>query len=169
MTALELDDVGASYADPLSVLEYCCAERDWAYERDNNDELMVAAPGSWNAYQLRAYWHREDQVVQLACMLDIRVPDTKRAAIYETLGLINERLWLGHFEMWAQDGSILFRHAVVVDDDGSGLSSLQAHTILEAVIGECERYYPVFQFVLWAGKRPSEAMEAALLDPQGEA
>ncbi|HLU91345.1 MAG TPA: YbjN domain-containing protein [Pedomonas sp.] len=170
MTALELDDVGASYADPLSVLEYCCSERDWAYERDNNDELIVAAPGSWNAYQLRAFWHRDDQVVQLACMLDIRVPDAKRAAIYETLGLINERPWLGHFEMWAQDGSILFRHAIVMDDDDeSSLSSSQAHTLLESIVAECERYYPVFQFVLWAGKRPAEAMEAALLDPQGEA
>lgn len=169
MPALEIDDVGPSFADPLSVIEVCCGERDWAFEREGGDEMIIAAPGSWNAYQMRAFWHREDQVVQLACMLDIRAPEGKRAAIYETLGLINERLWLGHFEMWAQDGSIMFRHATVVDEDGSGMSLAQAQTLLDAVIDECERYYPVFQFVLWAGKRPAEAMEAALLDPMGEA
>lgn len=169
MTALDLDDVTSSLNDPLSVLEYCCSERDWAFERDNSDELMIAAPGSWSAYQMRAFWHREDQVVQLACMMDIRVPDNKRLAMYETLGLINERLWLGHFEMWAQEGDLLFRHATIVDDDGIGLSASQAHTLLESMIAECERYYPVFQFVLWAGKKPAEAIEASLLEPAGEA
>ena len=31
-------------------------------------------------------------------------PSDKRAAIYETIGLINEQLWLGHFELWATLG-----------------------------------------------------------------
>ena len=36
-------------------------------------------------------------------------------------------------------------------------------------IEECERFYPVFQFVLWAGKTPQEAISAALIETQGEA
>jgi hypothetical protein len=34
---------------------------------------------------------------------------------------------------------------------------------------ECERFYPVFQFVLWGGKSPAEAISAALIDTAGEA
>jgi hypothetical protein len=34
---------------------------------------------------------------------------------------------------------------------------------------ECERFYPVFQFVLWGGKSPGEAIAAALIDTHGEA
>ena len=33
----------------------------------------------------------------------------------------------------------------------------------------CERYYPAFQFVVWAGKSASEAMSAAMFDTEGEA
>ena len=44
-----------------------------------------------------------------------------------------------------------------------------AETLVEASIEECERFYPVFQFVLWADKTPQEAIAAALIDTQGEA
>ena len=65
---------------------------------------------------------------------------------------------------------MLVRHATLLDgDDDVGLSLDQAETLVEAAIDECERYYPVFQFVLWAGKKPAEALDAALIDTVGEA
>ena len=36
-------------------------------------------------------------------------------------------------------------------------------------IHACERYYPAFQFVVWAGKSAPEAMSAAMFDTEGEA
>jgi hypothetical protein len=101
---------------------------------------------------------------------DIRVASDKRAAVYETIGLINEQLWLGHFELWASSGLVLFRHAALLEgEEGAVLTLQQAETLVEAAIEECERFYPVFQFVLWAGKTPQEAIAAALIETQGEA
>ncbi|MFL6856664.1 MAG: YbjN domain-containing protein, partial [Allosphingosinicella sp.] len=94
----------------------------------------------------------------------------KRAAVYETIGLINEQLWLGHFELWANSGLVLFRHATLLEGEERGTLTLpHAETLVEAAIEECERFYPVFQFVLWAGKTPQEAIAAALIETQGEA
>ena len=95
---------------------------------------------------------------------DIKVAAEKRAAIYEALGLINEQLWLGHFEMWSGSGLIVFRHATHARRGRQRLSFEQAEAIAEAAIEECERFYPVFQFVLWGGKSPGEAIAAALID-----
>ena len=53
--------------------------------------------------------------------------------------------------------------------DGDGLSLEQAEAIAEAAMEECERFYPVFQFVLWGGKSPGEAIAAAMIDTHGEA
>ena len=115
-------------------------------------------------------WRAEDQVLQFLAFPDIKVAAEKRAAIYEALGLINEQLWLGHFEMWSGSGLIVFRHATILDArDGDGLSLDQAEAIAEAAMEECERFYPVFQFVLWGGKSPGEAISAALIDTHGEA
>jgi hypothetical protein len=115
-------------------------------------------------------WRPEDQVLQFLAFPDIKVAPEKRQAIYESLGLINEQLWLGHFEMWSGSGLIIFRHSTVLDTrDGEGLSLEQAEAIAEAALEECERFYPVFQFVLWGGKCPGEAIAAALIDSHGEA
>ncbi len=58
----------------------------------------------------------------------------------------------------------------MVDGGEDGTISLSATELLvESAIEECERFYPVFQFVLWGGKTPREALAAALIETQGEA
>jgi protein gp37 len=44
-----------------------------------------------------------------------------------------------------------------------------AQALVESAIDECDRFYPAFQFVLWGGKTPREALEAAMVDAAGEA
>lgn len=70
--------------------------------------------------------------------------------------------------MWSGSGLIVFRHAALVGA-GDGLTFEQAEAIAEAALEECERFYPVFQFVLWGGKSPTEAISAALIETVGEA
>ena len=160
-------------AAPIDMLEHYFGQHGWAFERTGDEEITASVAASWANFQLRAMWREEDCVLQFIAMPDIRVPDAKRQVMYETLGLINEQLWIGHFEMWAADGTLLFRHATLLDsdeeDEDIDLTMGQCEMLVEAAIDECERYYPVFQFVLWAGKSPAEAIEAALLDTVGEA
>jgi hypothetical protein len=154
---------------PIDMLEHYFNAHGWAYER-GDEEIVANFQGSWAQYELRAIWREDDHVLQFLALPDIRVPSDKRAATYETIGLINEQLWLGHFELWTSSGLVLFRHAALLDgDDGAGLTLHQAETLVEASIEECERFYPVFQFVLWADKTPQDAIAAALIETQGEA
>ena len=150
------------------MLEQYFEARGWAAERTGEGEIVASATGSWAQYELRGVWRSEDQVLQFLAFPDIKVAVEKRAAIYEALGLINEQLWLGHFEMWSASGLIVFRHAALVGDDDN-LSFDQAEAIAEAALEECERFYPVFQFILWGGKSPGEAIAAALIETAGEA
>ena len=41
--------------------------------------------------------------------------------------------------------------------------------LVDIAVTECERFYPAFQFVIWGGKSPVEAMTAAMLETEGEA
>lgn len=155
---------------PIDMLEQYFAAHGWECERAGDEEIVAHFQGSWTQYELRAVWRDEDRVLQFLALPDIRVTSDKRVAIYETLGLINEQLWLGHFEMWASSGMILFRHAALLDGQGDAALTLeQAETLVEAAIDECERFYPVFQFVLWADKSPQDAIASALIETQGEA
>ncbi|GAB4132760.1 MAG: hypothetical protein Kow00104_18010 [Rhodothalassiaceae bacterium] len=63
----------------------------------------------------------------------------------------------------------MFRHATIADEESTGISGTHLATIVETALSECERFYPVFQFVLWGGKTPREALDAAMLETMGEA
>lgn len=168
MTTLIADELTTPDDNPLDLVEDLANANDWLFDR-TDDELTAAVTGSYCEYQLRFFWREAERVLQLACVFDGRAPDSKRSAIYETIGLINERLWLGHFEMWCDEGLLMYRHATIADDDGQGLSCNHLATMVETALSECERFYPVFQFVLWAGKAPREALDAAMLETMGEA
>jgi hypothetical protein len=107
-------------------------------------------------------------VLQLLCLPEIRVPDAKRKAAYELLALVNEQLWLGHFDIWSNGGVLLYRHGLMLGQDGM-LSLSMAQLAVESAVAECDRFYPAFQFVLWGDKKPKDALAAALVDAAGEA
>ena len=50
-----------------------------------------------------------------------------------------------------------------------GFSSTSAfiRAAVEAAIDECDRFYPVFQFILWGDKTPAEALASAMVDAAG--
>lgn len=154
----------------IDMLEQHFEAHGWSHERIADEEIVANFQGSWTQYELRAIWREEDDVLQFLALPDVRVAADKRAAIYEAVGLINEQLWIGHFEMWSSSGMIVFRHAALLDGRDEGVLTIeQAETLIEAAIDECERFYPVFQFVLWGDKSPQEAIAAALIETQGEA
>ena len=155
-------------AAPLDMLASLFEAREWPFEYAGEDEISAEIKGSWATYQLQGIWRGEDRVLQLICLPDVRVPEAKRTAIYEALALINEQLWVGHFDMWSNGGVVLYRHGLVLGDEGL-LGPGQAQLVIEGALEECDRFYPVFQFILWGDKAPADALAAALVDAAGEA
>lgn len=159
------------FTNPVDMVEHIATIHDWTFERSAPDELTLTVAGTWCDYHISLTWRDDLEALHLACAFDFKVPKLRLGEIYKLMALINEQLWLGHFELWSASGLVLFRHAALLEDgEESGTLSLQqAETLVEAAIEECERFYPVFQFVLWADKTPQEAIAAALIETQGEA
>lgn len=155
-------------AAPIEMLSALFDARGWQSEIVSEDELVGEVQGSWTKYQLRAIWRAADNVLQFLCLPDIRVTSEKKHSAYELLSLVNEQVWLGHFDIWSQGDVLIYRHGALLGDDGM-LSILQAQSLVENAIDECDRFYPAFQFVLWGDKSPRGALEAAMVDAAGEA
>lgn len=168
MRVAEEDYSGGDDAAPVDMLAALFEARGWAYESVSEDEICGEIQGSWAKYQLRAIWREEDSVLQLLCLPDVRVADNKRAVATELMALVNEQMWLGHFDIWSNGGVLLYRHGTILGDDGL-LSLSQAQALVETAIDECDRFYPAFQFVLWGDKSPRAALDSALVDAAGEA
>jgi hypothetical protein len=167
---IDHNEMAQNSGSPIDVLEQWFAAHSWSHERVGDEEIVAGCDGSWGQYELRGIWRDDDRVLQFLAFPDIRVTEAQYSAIYETIGLINEQLWLGHFELWSGNGSLVFRHAALLDgQDEPTLNSDQADLLIDTAAGELDRFYPVFQFVLWGGKSPSEAIAAAMVETQGEA
>lgn len=160
-----LTDCDLVTSDPIDLIEQIVASNDWPFDRSAG-ELSVAVTGSWCDYHFGFTFRDAERALQMTCAFDQRVPPNRRGEIYTLLGMINEQLWLGHFDLWSEDGVILFRHASLI---GRQADSAVCGELIELAISTCERFFPAFQFVLWGGKSPELALAATLLEPQGEA
>ena len=162
------DESASDDAAPVEMLAALFEARGWTHEHVSDDEIVGEVKGSWASYEIRCIWRAEDRVLQVLCLPDVRVPDTKMAALHEVMALINEQVWLGHFDIWSNGGVLLYRHALLLGDDGL-LSLGHAQVAIEAAVDECDRFYPAFQFILWGDKSPADALASALVDAAGEA
>ncbi len=155
-------------ANPLDVLEQIVTANEWVFERRSDSEMAAEAPGKWCDYRLYFSWSQEISAMHFSCTFDLKVPAGKREKLFELLALANEKLWIGHFGIDSDDGVPVFRHAVLLRG-APGASAESLEDMVDIAITECERFFPAFQFVLWGGKPPGEALQAAMLDCVGEA
>ena len=155
-------------ANPLDVMEQIVAANEWAFDRRSESEMAAEAPGRWCDYGLYFNWSHEISAMHFTCAFDLKVPEKQRGVLYELLALANEKLWIGHFGLETEDGIPVFRHSVLLRG-APGASAESLEDMIDIAITECERFFPAFQFVLWGGKPPAEALAAAMLECVGEA
>ena len=133
-----------------------------------SDEITIVSRGEWTDYQLSFTWMPEIEALHLACAFDMKIPPARRAEVQKLIAAMNEQLWIGHFDLWTHTGMIMHRQALVLPNALTA-STAQCEAMLVGAIHACERYYPAFQYVVWAGKSAAEAMGAAMFDTEGEA
>jgi hypothetical protein len=113
-------------------------------------------------------WQADVSSMFFSCHFDMKVPETRRQEICDLLAHANERLWLGHFDLMAEEGAIMYRHTIPLRGL-SGASVEQLEDLVEAALMECDRIYPALQMVVWGGMPVREALDTALLETVGEA
>jgi len=154
--------------NPLDLIEDVVVSNDWSYNRTDSDTLYVEVGGEWCDYQLTLAWSPDCHLLQYTWTYNIKIPTKKYALIYSLLNKINLNLSAGHFELWADDGWIMYRNSLI-SFDYSSITSEKVDYILSSSLEDCDKYYPTFQFLLWGNKTPTQAIESSLLETQGEA
>ena len=155
-------------SNPLDVVEEIVGANEWAFDRANDDELVVEITGRHCDYRLFFIWRQDLSALHFTCVFDARVASPRRGEVHELLALVNEKLWLGHFDLCQEDGVPMFRHTILLRG-ARGASVEQLEDLVDVALNECERFYPAFQFVVWGGKRAGDALSAAMFDTVGEA
>lgn len=154
-------------SNPVDIVEQVASTNDWAADRTNEDELTMSIAGTWADYHVSLNWREDLESLHIACAFDFKVPENRLAEVYRLIANINEQMWLGHFDIWANEGLVMFRHGLMLH--GTSATPSQCEALLRAGLEACERYYQAFQFVVWAGKDSRHALASAMFETEGRA
>ncbi len=165
---LGLNALDRAAFNPIDQLEDMVLANDWRFERSGDCELTIDFNGSWCDFHLCFIWHEGAGAMLFSCHFDQKVPQSRRRRIEELLTRVNERLWLGHFDIIAEDGLMLFRHTLPLRGV-SGVATEQFEDLVETAVQESERLYPAVQLVLWGGRGVEDAIRAIDLEAEGTA
>ncbi|MEM0908785.1 MAG: YbjN domain-containing protein [Pseudomonadota bacterium] len=167
MSLIDHDEFTLS-VNPIDRIEEVANGNDWTYERAGEDEITISIAGRWSAYHV-AFTHMDEfDSLHIAVAFDLKVTEPRFTEVVRLLALVNERMWMGHFDLWSKEGVVIFRHTqLLAGEDVPASGHVQA--LLTHAVETCDSHYQAFQFVVWAGKSAQEALESALFETAGEA
>ena len=95
--------------DPLDTVEMVASIRDWTYERSDN-EVSIIAKGQWSDYQISVTWVDDFEGINIVCGFDLKFQERHKNNILHLVSSINNQMWLGHFDIWIDEGIVLYRN-----------------------------------------------------------
>jgi hypothetical protein len=166
MSLLEIDL--SREAHPVDVIEAVANANEWAFERAGDDEIAISVAGNWTDYHISFSWMEDFEALHLACAFDIKVTEPRVTEVMRLLALINEQMLFGHFDLWEQEGAIMFRQALMLNG-GVEPTGQQVEVLLSTALEACECYFQAFQFVVWSGVSARDALQSVLFETHGTA
>ena len=97
---------------PVDLVEHVASVHDWAFDRLGDDEISIVVKGRGCDYTVSFTWMDDIESLHLACAFDAKIPKRRRSDLLQILALVNEQLWIGHFDIWDADSVVMFRHAL---------------------------------------------------------
>ena len=143
--------------NPIDVVEEVIYEKKWSFSRADDYELVADISSKWCQYRLYFTWSENVRAISFTVTFDLKFPQSKIYSAYELIGLINEKLWIGHFDITSKNGIPAFRHTILSSNDNDFLHK-KLEDIVDIAVYICEKYYPSFQQVLFDDIPPSDAL-----------
>jgi hypothetical protein len=153
--------------DPLDVVEHVLTAENLQFDRTEDGDLAFTLAGDWKDYELWFAWRPEADCLQLCLSIDLNASAEQKAAAFELVCAVNQRVWLGHFEVW-DDGELIFRHAMSLMT-GERPSLAQAAAMIDVAMEAADRFYPAFDYLTRGAKSPADAIAACMFETVGEA
>ncbi len=156
-------------ADPMDLVEEVVNSDDrFSAERADDGDVQFCVKSAWT--EAAGYFSYRTELPALLFTLgfDLQTSPERMGDATRLAAMINENLWLGHFDVWSDDGSIIFRHAAPMIGRAE-ISPGEVQALLAAALDASERFYPAFKFVVEHGATPEDAVQAAMFEIAGEA
>ncbi len=154
--------------NPIDVVEDVIHSKKWTFSRADDYELVAEIKSIFCLYRLYFTWSEQIKAISFTVTFDLKFPESKTKSAYELLALINEKIWIGHFDITSKNGIPAYRHTVLSNSENEILYN-QLEDLVDIAIYECEKYYSSFQLVLFDDVNPKAALEISTFETLGRA
>ena len=162
---MEIDNIPLN---PIDIVEDVIYQKKWSFSRADDYELVANISSKWCEYRLYFSWSENVRAISFTITFDLKCPQSKLLKAYELIGLINEKLWIGHFDITSKNGIPAFRHTLLSNNSTETLHK-KFEDLVDIGIYECEKFYPSFQQVLFDDISPKEAIKFSNFEVIGRA
>ena len=154
--------------NPIDIVEDVIHSKKWTFSRADEYELVAEISSQWCQYRLYFTWSEQIRAISFTITFDLKFPENKSREAHELLALINEKMWIGHFDITSKNGIPAYRHTVLPLPENEMLHH-QLEDLVDIAIYECEKYYPAFQLVLFDNTKPIKAIQVGTFETIGQA
>lgn len=154
--------------NPLDSVEDILNAQNWTFTRAYDNELSLQVKGENCLYHMSFLWQEEYNALQLFCECDLSIPTKRREMAARLLQTINERLWLGHFDIAAKSHAPVFRYTSLL---GTMPASHTEHVqnLIDIALAESECYSTVFALLSRSLHLDDNLIDLALSKTTGHA
>lgn len=159
--------VASEQVNPLDNIEEILLSHNWVYNRMTEDELTVQVTGNTGQYRLFFLWQEDMGALHFTCHYDMRFVSRDYDAAARALMQINQKAWMGHFDLPRETGMPSYRHTCLLRTDSQASTSEAIEDIVKIAMNECERFYPVFHMLCQPQAADTGALSLAMMDARG--
>ena len=158
--------VGTS--DRLETVMELAQQQRWDCERLDEEELEMLISINGAELQVRVSDLTDFDALHFAFVApQLRVPKRRHYQMRRMLGYINERLWVGHFDLNPEGNQIMFRQAILLAGQEAVKESCEA--VIAFGRTTYERYLTSFVLVAGGICDVEAALKSATFDTDGNA
>ena len=163
-----VDDLLTDDTPPIDMVETLAAHRAWEFDRVGDDQIAMAVEGQWRSYSMTLAWSGADETLRLICTFEMEPPEARLPQLHEIINAANDLCWSGGFTYWAAQRLMVWRYGLLLSGEQIAAPE-QIEQMIRSAIAACERFYPAFQLVAWADRRPEDALKLAIAQGYGRA
>jgi hypothetical protein len=156
-------------ANPIDLTEMFAIKTDLDFSRVDNNEISVLLKDELPRYILSVIFRADCEIVYFSCDMDLSAPKNKRLAIADAVAKVNEKIWIGHFDLLSDENRVVY--SLTIPFMSSFLmDETSVESIIQLITDECNRFYHYFAIIITDNKKTRDStLNALFLEEAGEA
>ena len=154
--------------NPIDFIEEFVLNDEIDKVRDSSDEIVIFSKGVWKNYDINFKWVSKKKIIEVSTYFEMSQKNRINKSIYSLISDVNKKANIGFFNYCTELNSIFFSYKISIKGQDF-VSVEQIKNIINIVINECDRFFPVFFVFFYKKQDPLHALDIALLDTVGEA